>query len=821
MELKESIERILDREAVVIMGAGASFGAQNMTGPLPSGKKMAKSLYEKCTITPDDISDLGDASRVFIKQHSKIELIEEIRKQLNCIYVSDSHITINALPWMRYYTTNYDNVPIISAEKAGKSIIPATLSMDCNKFIDRPNVCVYINGHIDRLNENTLDDEFKLTSTSYQSAESIINNPWSECLRQDLDAAKSIFIIGLSLNYDLDLRRILYKAEYRKKTIIITSPTATENEIDKLEEFGRVYAIGIDNFAVEVKTVQSKHPPRTITSIDRIYECFEHDFKRKYISSKAKPDSVFDLIRYGQVDDTLFSRLTSKTGKERLSGIVNRSKVANIKQDILNKKKAIFVCSELGNGKTTCLAIVRYALALENIHIFTLVNPDSPKLAEEIVSIREIARDCPVLVIIDDYTHYYEVVRKFSIGYNGSVQFIFSARTALNNSNMPGVISDFHFGPGESVVCDINSLDKNEISDCISLFDRFGLFGEYAGLSVSDKFSRLTVNKAGASKFQNIVIDLFSSKARGITNKLDEIIKTISTESDKYNTAVILLLLRNVMNLRLSVRDIECISQIDITTDATFRANPAISELISYTNNGQIKIKSPVTAKYILQRVANAETIISALVKVAEYSEKYASIEKFQTLLKSITSCSLIISFVQGFKQYDTFLLNYFDELSRISYYANNSFFWLQYAMACIEAHRYDRAEQYLDVALSMSGETFVPFQINNQKARLCLIRIVNHCSDDPYEDFLAAHSLLMIPITSPRDDEYNVIWAFRYYKCKEIQQAMRTPEQIETYCNACREALNRTQEYIKKYPEQQQRLDQLTKGLLSASFYR
>ena len=820
MELKESIEHILDGDAVVIMGAGASFGAKNMTDALPSGKKLAETLYKKCTIKPDDISDLGDASRLFIKQHSKIELIEEIRKQLNCIYVSDSHVTINALPWMRYYTTNYDNVPIISAGKVGKSIIPATLSMDCNRFMDCPNVCVFINGHIDNLNEKTLDDEFKLTSTSYQSAENILNNDWGECLKQDLDAAKSIYIIGLSLNYDLDLRRILYKDEYIKKTIIITSPNASENEIDKLEEFGRVYAIGIDNFAVEVKSVQSKYTPRTITPIDRIYECFEHDYKRKYISSRAEPDSVFDLIRYGQIDDTLFARFTSKTGKERLSGIVNRSKVANIKQDILNKKKAIFVCSELGNGKTTCLSIVRYALALENIHIFTLVNPDSPKLAEEIVSIREIATNSPVLVIIDDYTHYYEVVRRFAIGYTGNIQFIFSARTALNNSNMPGVISDFHFAPGESVVCDINYLDKNEISDCISLFDRFGLFGEYAGLSVPDKYSRLTAYKTGASKFQNIVIDLFSFKARGITSKLEEIIKTISKESDKYNTAVILLLLRNVMNLRLSVRDIECISKIDIATDASFRANPAISELISYNNKGQIKIKSPVTAKYILQRVADAETIISALVKVAEYSEKYISIDKFKTLLKSITSCSLIISFVKGFKQYDTFLLNYYDELSRISHYANDNFFWLQYAMACIETHRYDRAEQYLDVALSMSGETFVPFQINNQKARLCLIRIVNHCSNDSYEDFLTAHSLLMIPITSPRDDEYNVIWAFRYYKYKEIQQAMRTPEQIETYRNACREALNRTQEYIKKYPEQQQRLEQLTKDLLSASFY-
>lgn len=46
MELEKGIYHILDGNAIVIMGAGASYGAQNSSGRFPIGTDLARELYK-------------------------------------------------------------------------------------------------------------------------------------------------------------------------------------------------------------------------------------------------------------------------------------------------------------------------------------------------------------------------------------------------------------------------------------------------------------------------------------------------------------------------------------------------------------------------------------------------------------------------------------------------------------------------------------------------------------------------------------------------------------------------------------------------------
>ena len=70
MELDTDIKHVLDGNAIIIMGAGASYGAQNAFGDFPSGSHLAKELYKKCGITPDDENDLQDAAQCYEDQFS-------------------------------------------------------------------------------------------------------------------------------------------------------------------------------------------------------------------------------------------------------------------------------------------------------------------------------------------------------------------------------------------------------------------------------------------------------------------------------------------------------------------------------------------------------------------------------------------------------------------------------------------------------------------------------------------------------------------------------------------------------------------------------
>lgn len=808
MDLEIGIKHILDGDAVIIMGAGASYGAKNPFGAFPSGTSLAEELYKKCSIVPDNKNDLQDAAQSFLEKFSAMQLVLEIRSLLQCASFTPAHETIYSLPWIRYYTTNYDDVAILAARQKGVTITPVTINSSIRDNLEKERLCVYINGYIGNLTERTLNNEFKLTANSYLSHDHIDNTDWGNLLVHDLQTAKCIVIVGLSLNYDLDLSRIIYNEDTLNKTIIIDRPDMSANAKSKLGRYGKVYAIGIDTFADEINQIKSKYSPKVQYPLDRLYKAFCHEYKRKYKFEQPSADDVFSLFLNGKYNDPIYR---VKDGNYEV--FVYRKKFEEIEKAIKGGKRFVFIQSEIGNGKTACINEIRKFLSGEDIHVFTLTNADSTKIREEITSINELAQSCRVVVIIDDYTNYMEILQKFSLLNTGRVQFVLTARTALNYNKMPNVLNIFEVLEDDSAVFDINQIDDTGIKNCIRIFDRYGLFGKIAKLSFKEKQLYLIRRKNGARMFQAIMLDIIESDF--MQQKLIGIIQTIEEKSGQYHNAVIIILLIKVMNLRLSVTDIERILGVTLQTDALFRTNPAILELISFEPAGGISIKSPITAQFLLQRVCDPEKVIQALKSVALYAEKYNHTSKFRQVLTTIISYSHIHSFLRRFQSPDEVMLTYYDELSEIDFYEKSNFFWLQYAIACIEMKKFDRAQRYLNTAYGLIPDGFVPFQINNQQARFYLEKIICDQADDPQDYFLKAHRLLMLPITSPNDNEYNVIKLFGYYSRKQMKEVLANKGNLDFYERACREAYTRLDKFLRKHPMYNADLADLKKKLI------
>lgn len=676
------------------MGAGASYGAKNAFGDFPSGTLLAEELYKKCGIIPDDKTDLQDASQCYEELFSTSSLIAEIRALLTCSSFTKSHATIYSLPWMRYYTTNYDDVALLAVRENGFAITPVTLSSHVRDYANRERLCVHINGHLGHLTETTIHGEFKLTADSYRSQEHIMNSEWSNLLLNDLETAKSIFIVGLSLKYDLDLSRILFRSDFISKTILISSPDLSDNAENRLKRYGTVYKIGVDNFAKAIQEVQKTYTPQITDEADRLYTAFLHDYKRKYDFESPTPEDVFGLFLNGKYVDSLYY----KTGGA-YSAFIYREVFADIEHAVLD-------------GSCVTCSPSRKCIFL----LLPLANAESTKLSEEISAISNLSKTNKVLVIIDDYTNYIDILKKFTLFDNKQLQFVLTARTALNYNKMPSVLSDFAVEENNSAVFNLNRVDNTGIDYCIKVFERFGLFGRRVGLTREQKKDYLINSKNCGRKFQAIMLDVIQSQV--LSSKVEELVENIKSSSQQYYNAVIIILLTKTMNLRLSVLDIERILDLSIFSDASFRSNSAIWELINFDSDGKIIIKSSITTRYILQKVSTPETVITALNSVATYAAKYPSIAKFSQVLTSIISYSHIHSFLRGFGDSERVVLSYYDELSKLSYYEQSNFFWLQYAIACIEIKRFDRAQRYLDTAYGLIPEDFVPFQINNQQAR-------------------------------------------------------------------------------------------------------
>ena len=108
-------------------------------------------------------------------------------------------------------------------KKANINLTPVTLSSNIKQNLNNNRLCIHINGYIGNLNETTLHHEFKLTANSYLSQTSILNSPWGDYVVNDLETAKCIVLLGLSLKYDLDLSRVIFSEEFRKKAMIISA----------------------------------------------------------------------------------------------------------------------------------------------------------------------------------------------------------------------------------------------------------------------------------------------------------------------------------------------------------------------------------------------------------------------------------------------------------------------------------------------------------------------------------------------------------------------------------------------------------------------
>lgn len=178
MELNQVFNAILSGRAILIAGSGINYGSKNINNEqMPLGTSMAEELYNLAgVLDPDDKTDLQDASNYYIEKNSKAELIAFLQNKLSVGEMSDAARQIYSLPWLREYTTNYDQIPILAANNA---VIPITIDsrVSQNKKNSKRQ-CVYINGYLGNLNESKLDSSFKLTTKSYLSSDGMLNSEW-------------------------------------------------------------------------------------------------------------------------------------------------------------------------------------------------------------------------------------------------------------------------------------------------------------------------------------------------------------------------------------------------------------------------------------------------------------------------------------------------------------------------------------------------------------------------------------------------------------------------------------------------------------------
>jgi hypothetical protein len=194
----ELLDRIASGKAILFTGAGFSIGSKNVDQEsLPRAIDLAKRICELGSFQEDD--DLRFAADYFLENCDKDKLIAMLKKMFTLSDVTEGQINICKANWRRCYTTNYDKSIELASAKAGKLVECIDLEHKPNEHFKKKGICIHLNGSIDSLNEDSIEKGFKLSTSSYISADSFVGSHWYYPFKQDLERCSAIVFVGYSM----------------------------------------------------------------------------------------------------------------------------------------------------------------------------------------------------------------------------------------------------------------------------------------------------------------------------------------------------------------------------------------------------------------------------------------------------------------------------------------------------------------------------------------------------------------------------------------------------------------------------------------------
>jgi len=812
MTFEKAIEKIFEGNCILFTGSGFSFGAKNVLASDPDVKSapdLAELLYKDSGYSSSN-TDLKKASTAYLKKKSAHDLIDILKKEFTISSISPEHKYIGTFKWSRIYTTNYDSIieMAYSQSRTGEYLTPVTLSNHPNDFQDKSKIAVHLNGYIDNLTPDTLNTEFRLTNRSYLT-EDFVNSKWIEIFRGDIKACDAIFFIGFSLDYDLDVARIVHDSDIKDKAYFIVWDKEDEINIETLKEYGDVQSISLNGFVQKIKDVQSHYKP---TAHKLFYPlCFSQPLLKSDLPVIRDKD-FYDLLLMGNVNDHLLYHSLIDPSKYKYFSF--RQDLEKVLELIKDGEKNILIESNLGNGKTLFLRALSILLVKNGYKVFyyekyrTSIESELQKICEEYDD---------AIVIFDDYHTVKEYINFFTLRRKNQI-LITSERINLHEV----IFDEIETILGEYRTLNIDALTDDEVTVFDDYLSNYSLWKEFTTKPVE----RINYMKTFCKR-QICNIILSRIKSSDLSNRIQSVIDGIRKKQEFYN-ALIVILISESFRFKLELGELVEILGTTALNNPGFKNNTNVKEFVDFEEN-KISFKSSILSQYILGNLLRPELVIDTLILIANNldnkyevhrpsKEKLISIINFRTIQKAINVKD---------PSWKREIFRFYETVRELSFCEHNIHFWLQYAIARLSDYDYEIAEAYFekcyDIANSIKG--YDTYKIDNHYCRFILENEIENGNIATCMDaFDYAHSIL---INTRRGDEkkhypFRVAGQYeRFYKkfFKSLE-----PHHQKKFLAACDEMHKKCQKYLqipdisnkRKVQETKKRLE----GILQEHLY-
>lgn len=759
MVLADAIRAALEGKAILFAGSGFSHGAKNWKGDmLPMGTGLRDGLAKECGIEHSN-ANLSAVSDYYLSVdgHSPDSLITYLKEIFTLGDMTDAHREIMSLNWKRVYTTNYDLVIEESAKANGQIIKSITLDAPFDLHSGE-RICVHINGSISNLTRSTLKSSFKLTDQSYD-AETLAGKPWFDFMDRDFTSAKAIIIVGFSMQNDIDIRRIIARPQICSKVVFISGPNPDPIDMSVLKQYAPVETIGIEGFAEKISSEKKVFIPSVSKSYD--YSSFVHEHMTPLEKCKTKFDDLTGFYYLGNISPAILQ----KNWNGEYENLVLRNAVDTFMRERF-RYKVFLAISNIGNGKALLCNLLRNELRETDVDVFTFYR-ESVDLNDEIEFICNEYSKRQIVVIIDDYYKHLNILRSFSDFSDLSrVTFMLTSRLSKLSTNYRKLIQILHINEADVKPLRLNDLTQNEINQLANVLWNRQMLNDTLPSGAVQEVADF-IREDCKSSIGNVVIKLFDSSY--IKNQLIALYeKAVQNDSPALRELAVASLASEVMNLHLSSDEIIDLLGVDFVK-LSLTESELICELFD-AESDEIKVRSSIVARKILQDVIPIDTLLPVLKKILLAANKrYNSEPTYAETMKAIVSHTNFKFWIRKAENVKS-IKEFYDDLRTISFFSSkNPFYWEQFASVCIDAKDFPTAHQCLNNAFEEANriQNFVPFQVETVYARYLLanlsyqLSISDIASENIVQILMDADRRLFKYYNHPEDDHYHVFQLF------------------------------------------------------------
>jgi len=706
MTLEEAFAHALNGDAFLFLGAGFSKGAFNVQGlELKIGSALTELLAAQSGAPVG--ATLEDAAEAFVKKSGSSALVDLLKKEFTVSRVAAHHLTLADVPWLRVYTTNYDNAFEFAAHEVNRIVQPVTIEADPFDIHAKHIVSVHLNGYIGQLTPEKLATTFKLTETSYVTA-SISESPWAMRLREDIRLARAAFFVGYSL-YDLDVKRILAEnADLKAKCFFVSKPEANQLLEQRVERFGSYLPIGGEQFASRLKNFSYRYRPPSrhelnLRSLAEVFPCRS--------SRRPVDQDLLNLFELGDVDEMAIAASLA----QGIPYYLHRSKLPKIIELLKGGAKAVAVSASLGNGKTLLLKELEVWALQEGYRVFRtgLLTENAALECERVAN-----EEGKILLIVDNYQNWLNEIRAFRQIKSDHKQLVVTARDSVHDVFYDKLESEC--GLTSIAEISLNRLDDLEIEWFVRTLDQFGLWRSLAGRSIREKTQILKTNYTG--QIHGILLGLLQSHDIG-----ERVLKLFAeTEKNKsFQEVIASVFILNVLNQSPTIDLLQDLWGITLLSSTAFKENAGVRQLLNF-DEWQVRVRSSVISEFILRsgRTVDLVPIISKMARHAAAGVR--AVPRYRALFNELTKFSSVQRILPESGRLGG-TIRYFESIKDIELNRRSPLFWLQFAIGCLVGDDLKRAKIYFDTAYSLAdSRDFDTYQIDNHFARYLLIETAN-----------------------------------------------------------------------------------------------